>query len=79
MNRISDLVATTSNTCSENLRREEKRPQWRGYNERSRTRRYPDTPGKRLIEEDALLFPSTTIDNISVGFAFRRNQINLAV
>src|SRR5271157_2977604 len=45
--------------------KEEKRPQWRLYNERSRRGWYSDTPLKTDARGDALEFPPTTFDNIS--------------
>ena len=56
MNCISDPKAMNPTSCSENERREEKRPQRWGYNERSRRSWYPDTPRKRMIGGCALLF-----------------------
>ena len=44
---------------------EEKRAPWRGYNKRSGSGLYLDTPGKDEHRSDTLTFRSTTIDNIS--------------
>jgi hypothetical protein len=44
---------------------EEKRAPWRGYNKRSGSGWYLDTPRKDEHRSDTLTFPSTTIDNIS--------------
>lgn len=56
MNCISEPKAMNPNSCSANMQREEKRPQWWGYKERTRRSWYPDTTRKRMIEGYALLF-----------------------
>src|SRR5271157_2368280 len=56
--------------------KEEKRPQWRLYNERSRRGWYSDTPLKTDARGDALEFPPTTFDNISaIKIAKHYNRI----
>src|SRR5208337_838601 len=45
--------------------KEERRPRWRLYNERSRRGWYSDTLLKTDDRGDALKFPPTTFDNIS--------------
>src|SRR5271157_4702030 len=59
--------------------KEEKRPQWRLYNERSRRGWYSDTPLKTDARGDALEFPPTTFDNISLQWHQRCNVKNRIV
>jgi hypothetical protein len=50
--------------------KEEKRPRWWLYNERSRRGWYSDTPLKTDDRGDALKLPPTTLDNISRFLGF---------
>ena len=56
MNRLSDTKVLNRRRRLENLRKEEKRSQWWGYNERSRTGWYPVPPKKRMIEGTSTFF-----------------------
>ncbi len=58
------ITAFLGKTCHDSGK-EEKRPRWWPYSERSQRGWYSDTPLKTDARGDALKFPPTTIDNIS--------------
>ena len=65
MRASNELLTDVDRNGATSRAKEEKRAPWRGYNKRSGSGWYLDTPRKNEYRSDTLTFPATRIDNIS--------------